>query len=115
MAILGRDAILNSNDLKKEVVKVPEWGGEVIIATMTGAARDAWEQSLVTNKATNLENIRARLIAATAVDEKGERLFADKDIVALGKKSAAALDRCVKIAQNLNRLTETELDDLSKN
>jgi len=36
MAILSRDAILGSDDLKKEVVSVPEWGGEVVIATMTG-------------------------------------------------------------------------------
>jgi hypothetical protein len=115
MAILGRDAILGSDDLKKQVVSVPEWGGDVIIATMTGSARDAWEQSLVSNKAVSLENIRARLFAATAIDEKGERLFNEKDVVALGKKSAAALDRCVKVAQKLNRLTEDELEDLSKN
>ena len=115
MAILSRDAILSSDDLKKEVVKVPEWGGEVLIATMTGAARDAWVQCLVTIKTTNLANIRARLVAATAVDESGERLFSDKDAEVLGKKSAAALDRCVKVAQKLNKLTENDLEDLSKN
>jgi DNA-binding transcriptional MerR regulator len=60
-------------------------------------------------------NIRARLCAATAVDENGNRLFSEKDVELLGKKSSAALDRCVKVAQKLNRLTETELDDLTKN
>jgi len=115
MTILSRDAILNSDDLKKEVVKVPEWGGEVIISTMTGEARDLWEQSLVSKKDGNLENIRARLFAATAIDEKGNRIFNEKDVTALGKKSSSALDRCVKVAQKLNRLTETELEDLSKN
>jgi hypothetical protein len=116
MAILSRDAILSSDDLKKEVVSVPEWGGEVVIATMTGVARDAWEQSLLSNKKTvSLENIRARLVSATAIDERGNLLFSDKDVEALGKKSASALDRCVKVAQKLNRLTENELEDLSKN
>ena len=116
MAILSRDAILSSDDLKKEVVSVPEWGGEVVIATMTGSARDAWEQSLISSKkSVSLENIRARLVAATAIDEKGNLLFGEKDVEALGKKSAAALDRCVKAAQKLNRLTEDELEDLSKN
>lgn len=115
MAILSRDAILKADDLKKETVNVPEWGGEVVIATMTGAARDEWEQSLVANKTVSLANIRARLFAASAVDGKGNRLFTEKDVDALGKKSAAALDRCVKVAQRLNRLTENELGDLSKN
>jgi hypothetical protein len=42
MAILNREAILGAVDLKKELVKVPEWGGEVYISMMTGEARDAW-------------------------------------------------------------------------
>lgn len=115
MALLNREAILGKDDLKKEVVSVPEWGGDVVVSTMTGAARDEWEQSLITNKTVNMNNIRARLIVATVVDEKGERLFDLGDVEALGKKSAAALDRCVKVAQKLNRLTENELEDLSKN
>ena len=113
--MLTRDQILKSDDLKKEVVKVPEWGGEVLIGTMTGHARDEWEQSLVENKKVSLQNIRARLVAMTALDEQGNRLFTSDDIEALGKKSASALERCVKVAQKLNRLTEAELDDLTKN
>lgn len=115
MALLSREAILNSADLKTETVQVPEWGGEVIISTMTGAARDAWEQSLIKGKETVLDNVRARLVAACVVDEKGARLFSEKDAELLGKKSASALERCVKVAQRLNRLTETELQDMTKN
>ena len=111
--MLTRDAILSAKDLKTEVVKVPEWGGEVIIATMTGAARDEWEQSLVGDKA--MANVRARLFAATCVDEQGNRLFTAKDAEALGKKSGAALDRCTKAAQRLNGLTSEDLDDAEKN
>lgn len=114
MATLSREAILQKDDLAKEAVKVPEWGGEIIIATMTGAMRDKWEQSLISEK-TSMDNIRARLLAATAVDEKGAMLFTLDDVDALGRKSALALDRCVRVAQRLNRLTATELDDLAKN
>lgn len=111
--MLSRDAILSAKDLKTEVVKVPEWGGDVIISTMTGAARDEWEQSLAPENA--MVNIRARLFAATCVDEQGNRLFTAKDADALGKKSGAALDRCVKVAQKLNALTSQDLDDAEKN
>lgn len=115
MAILNKDAILKADDLKKEIVSVPEWGGEVIISAMTGYARDAWEQHLVESKEGALANIRARLVVATAVDEQGNRLFTEQDVKALGEKSVAALERCVKVAQKLNRLTQSDLDDLQKN
>ncbi len=115
MALLNKEAILGADDLKKEVVSVPEWGGEVIISAMTGAARDEWEQALMDAKGSNLANLRARLVAATALDEAGNRLFAAVDVEALGKKSGAALERCVRVAQRLNRLTQNDLDELSKN
>jgi hypothetical protein len=115
MAILNKEAILSAVDLKKELVKVPEWGGEVYISMMTGEARDAWEQGLVGGKGANLDNIRARLVSFTAVDEQGKRIFNNDDAIALGQKSATALERCVKVAQRLNRLTEQDLDDLVKN
>ncbi len=114
MALLSRDEILSKDDLQRELVPVPEWGGEVYISAMSGSMRDAWEQTLVTEKA-SMENIRARLVVVTAVDEKGAPLFSAKDAVALGRKSSAALDRCVRVAQRLNRLTASDLDDLSKN
>ncbi len=114
MALLSRDEILSKDDLQRELVPVPEWGGEVYISAMSGSMRDAWEQTLVTEKA-SMENIRARLVVVTAVDEKGAPLFSAKDAVALGRKSSAALDRCVRVAQRLNRLTASDLDDLAKN
>lgn len=115
MTILNRDAILAANDLKKELVKVPEWDGELYISMMNGASRDAWEQSLMDSKGVSLQNIRARLVAFTAVGEDGKRIFTDSDAELLGQKSATALERCVKVAQKLNRLTEADLEDLSKN
>lgn len=116
---LNRDQILEVADLKTETVSVPEWGGEVIVASMTGEARDVWEQSLVVAEGgksrANLENIRARLVVATVVDENGNRLFTDKDVAILGRKSSAALERVCKVAQRLNGLTATDVEQLKGN
>jgi hypothetical protein len=116
---LSRDAILNAVDIKTKTVAVPEWGGDVIVGTMSGTARDEWEQSLIQRKGNktepNLQNIRARLVMATAIDEEGKRLFSESDIVALGKKSSAALERVCKVAQALNGIGEAELEDLQGN
>ena len=111
--MLSREAILAADDLKSEEVSVPEWGGTVRVAMMTGTVRDAWEQSLVPagkGQAPNVANIRARLVAACAVDETGARLFSDADAVALGNKSAAALERVAKACQRLNGLTAEEAE-----
>jgi hypothetical protein len=99
-----KDFILEAQDLKTETINVPEWGCDVTLRAMTGTERDAFDQSLVLDGQRNIENLRARLLVKTIVDESGQRLFADEDAVALGKKSAAALDRCFDVAQRLNGL-----------
>jgi len=117
--LLTKEAILSANDLKPKEVSVPEWGGAVLVASMTGEARDEWEQSLVSKvngkSETNLHNIRARLVAATVVDESGKRMFTSSDVALLGKKSASALERVCKVAQSLNGLGDSDLEDLKGN
>lgn len=111
--MLTRDQILGAVTLRTEEVEVPEWGGTVRVAEMTGTGRDAWEQSLVPTEkgsAPNIANIRARLAAACIVDAKGRRVFTDADATALGEKSAVALDRVAKVAQRLNGLTADEVE-----
>ena len=114
--MLTRDAILKAKDRKTEKVKVPEWGGEVLVAAMSGHDRDAFEASIVTSDGrTNMANMRAKLVAACVVDEAGNRLFQPADIEALGGKSASALDRIVATAQRLNRLGDRQLEELKGN
>lgn len=112
--MLTRDQILGAIDRKTVTVDVPEWGGQVLVASMSGAARDAWEQSLVIRDGKsakpNMANMRARLVAACVVDADGNPLFSQSDIEALGQKSGAALERVCKAAQKLNALTEGDLE-----
>ncbi len=113
---LSRDDILAADDLPRESVEVPEWGGAVHLRSMTGTERDAFEVGLMGKTGTNMENIRSRLITLTAVDEKGERLFPEEgDVILLGKKSAAALDRLFAVAQRLNGLSARDVEVLEKN
>lgn len=118
MKILTKDQILAAADLKKETVEVPEWGGSVIIGTMTGTARDAFEFSIYGQGADgkNIENIRAKMIAATAQDEKGRLIFnGAEDVIALGLKSVKALDRLFTVAKRLNGVGAKDLEELEKN
>jgi len=119
MALLSRDAILAADDREYEVVPCPEWGGEVRLRSLTGAERDAYEQSLVQTRGKsremNLRNARAKLVALCAVDENGNRLFSDADVNALGKKNAKPLDRLFDVARRLSGLSEDDVDRLTEN
>lgn len=116
---LSRDAILAVNDVQYEDVPVSEWGGTVRVKSLTGKERDALEASMIVGKGknanVNLNNLRAKLVARSIVDENGARIFSDDDITALGAKSAAALTRVYEVAQRLSGITQEDVDELTKN
>ena len=119
MALLNKKAILEVKDIEIEQVDVPEWGGHVFVKGMTGMERDTFEASIVQQRGkdarVNMVNIRAKLAAQTICDEEGLRLFNDKDVKALGKKSANALQRVFDVAQRLSGITEDDVDELAEN
>jgi hypothetical protein len=117
--ILSRASILAAEDLPRETVAVPEWGGDVLVQGLTARERDDFEISLSTGKGknteTNFRNLRARLVARCVVDESGARLFGDADMTALGGKSAVVLQRLFEMAQKLSGFTSADVDELTKN
>lgn len=120
MAILTRDQIMAADDLQTESVAVPEWGGEVIVKGLTGRERDAFEAALVAGRQgkrarLNLDNIRARFVAACVVDERGQALFYPSDVELLGEKSAAALQRVFEVGQRLSGLSDEDVEELAGN
>lgn len=117
--LLSRAQILAANDVKTETVEVPEWGGSVLVRTMTAGQRDAYETALYNLAKGGVDNLRnkarATLVLVSVVDEDGRQLFTEADIEALASRSANAMDRVVKVSQQLNRLGDAQLDELTKN
>lgn len=118
MMTLTRDQIMSCDDLQRELVKLPEWSGEVYVRTMTGSERDMYELRMLEGRKnggiTGIQDIRATLAALTVCDEHGAPIFSLSDIEGLGRKSCAALDRVCEVAQRLNRLTTDDIDELKK-
>lgn len=116
MTLLTRDNIL-AVELKTERVKVPELGGEVIVAEMTGLAREEYEGLIFDGKGKIAadKSLRACLVACTVVDEAGELLFTKADVDALSRKSAQALQRIYAVAERLNGLGKHATRGTAKN
>jgi hypothetical protein len=119
MALLSKDQIISADDRKTKEVPVPEWGGSVLIRSLTGRERDAFEASTVKTKGNkseaNYENFRARFVAECVVDEHGKKLFSNRsDVLMLGNKSVAALQRVFNAAQELNGMSEEDVEELTE-
>jgi hypothetical protein len=120
MMLLSREDILLAEDLKKERVEIPEWGGYVYVSTMTGLARDKYESSLLAKDeegkhVQDLKNMRAKLVCATVVDDQGNLLLNEEDVEAIGGKNAAVLDRITEASSKLNAVTDEDLEEIAKN
>ncbi len=116
--LLNKDQILGANDLPFRDVEVPEWGGTVRVRTMTGGERDAFEASIYDTDGAgvklNRSDFRAKLLAKVIVDDKGARLFTDKEISQLSGKSAKALQILFDVAQEINGISKAEQDVIEK-
>lgn len=120
LLLLTRDQIMAAQDMVFEIVDVPEWGGAVRIRSLNGLERDAFEAAIAAPQQSgkvkfNTTNMRARLCAMSICDESGQRLFKDSDVMELGKRSAAALDRVFSAAQRLSGLSKKDIDELTEN
>lgn len=119
---LNINDILNVQDYKQERVEVPEWGGYVIIKTMTAEARDAYELSLLKMgddgvvSGRDMSNVRAKLVAACTLGPDGKIMFKNADHVkALGAKNSKAVDRIYEACQELNKISDNEIEELAGN
>lgn len=119
MALLTREQILAADDTQKELVPVPEWGGDVWVYGLSGTLRDRFEEGTMDlsgkRPKVDLDNLRARLCALAMRDEKGSRLFDDSHVRELGMKSSAALNRVYEVAQRLSGMGPQDVQEMAKN
>ena len=117
--LLSRDAILGASDIKTEDVSVSEWGGTVRVRGLDAKQRDEFEAGLIEtvgkSQRVTMRNARARLAALSIVDESNAPIFSAADVILLGEKSGAALDRVFAVASRLSGIGDSDMDELTKN
>lgn len=124
MNLLNRAALLAKENLKVEKV---ELGNDefVYVRQMTGRERDKFEQSLIKEKTKEdgsadyerkLDDFRAKLAVCTICDESGKLILGYDDYELLSTNmSAARLEKIITEAQKLNKITDTDKKNLTKN
>lgn len=121
MGLLTRDQILKAQDRTYITVNCPEWGGKVRLQSLSGAERDAFEESILGKKQKDgtrevvTKNLRAKLVALSAVDKEGKLIFNADDVFVLGEKNAAPLDRLFAASQKLSGISKDDVDEMVKN
>jgi len=114
MAYLTRDDILGADDIERETVEVPEWGGEVLVRGLTAQQyigmgfdlRD--EEGLNTEKA---QEMMPKIVSLGVIDENGDCLFTVGDIKTLGRKSFGPIERISTTILRLSGLTTEEVEE----
>lgn len=113
MTLLTKDAIFKANDVRTKEVEVPEWGGSVIIKSMTAERHAKFEEL---SKGQDSNQALAFYAASIIVDEEGEPLFdSAEDIRKLAGKSNVALIKILNAGIELNGITEKDLEENAKN
>ncbi len=114
--LLSFDEIIDADDIQTEYVDVPEWGGRVKVISLTGeergkvfaAIRAHGKQIKDEDEAQSI--FYARVIAASLVDENGNRIAGQSKAMALTKKNAAALNRVYRVCARISGIGQEEED-----
>jgi len=124
--ILSRQELLSYTEVRYELVTFPDRRRAdgsipaVLVRSLTVRERDAFESSLIIgkgkNQRTDTRNIRAKLVALTAMaDYNGTRLFTMKDVENIGRVDAELVSRVYDVSSRLSGISEKDLEELAGN
>lgn len=116
MKRLSKAELLAATITPRDVVALPELGGEVTVRGLTGHERDKYETDLFVqrgkNRVFNGKNARAKLIALSVITEDGQQMFTEDEVAQIGTLRADILDRLFTKAQELSGLSDKDVAEL---
>ncbi len=106
MKRLSRDDILNAKDIQTKEVEVKEWGGAVLVQTLSALQRSDIMDSCMDEKGKmSIKQLYPALLIAGCLEPKLEKT----DIDALNTKSSKAIERVCKVIMELSGITEDDI------
>lgn len=112
-----RDKILNTNDIRTEIIDIPEWGVQVEIKSLTGKQRSLVLSEAIGEKGKmDFEKMYPTLVIASTFDPiTHEPVFQATDIAILNEKNGGALEKIAQKAMELSGLKEDSVGKAEKN
>ena len=116
MSLLNKHQIFASNDLKSQIISIPEWGGNIKIRVMSIGERLTLD-SLKIDEDDKDMNLAFNWIIKSCIDENDKLLFDDpeEDIKFLKGKSSDSILKLFNAILSLNKQSQDDIDDLAKN
>lgn len=107
--------IQSVDDLPREEVTVPEWGGSIWVRLLPSLLKDRFDRMVADRSGS--QAFRAMLVAFAACDDKGDPAFADPvaAAVVLEGKSSVVIGRLFDAAARLNGMSKEATEEAAKN
>lgn len=105
--------ILEADDLRNDLVVVPEWKRSIWIRNLWGYERDALEQAATSGQVPNVSGALARIVAWGAMSGPGHdarQLFSQSQVEALNRKNAGPIMRLANAIKRLSAITDADLE-----
>ncbi len=105
-----------ANKAKLKPVEVPEWGLTVHIKQLTVGERDSYEtEAYNASKGQGImDNPRSKFLVRVLCDEHGEPLVSPDEFMKLSQLQSRPMEKLFEAAQNYNRLTDEDIEELGK-
>jgi hypothetical protein len=117
--LLTKDEIFAVDDLKTQRVHVSDWHGDVFLRCMSAQERIEYEAEFdklrEAGKAVDQLEIILLFLQKVIVDKAGDPLFGADDLEALRKKNWKVLYEIFEKAQEINALSDEDVEELAKN
>ncbi len=113
MARITKDQIYKSVDLKREIIDLPEWGGEVEIQAMSVGKKLAYDQYIRDHE--DFNDICYYLISISLINEDGSLFLNEEDKENIMSKSSESVMKIFNACIDLNKQRNDDVEKAAKN
>jgi len=113
MALISKKKFLESNDYEFKDIYIRQLDGEIRVRALSIKDQLAFEE--LASGHDDQSELMFQLILKCCIDEDGELMFDEEDVINLKEKSADIIVTLFKAILNINNIDQNEVDNLAKN
>lgn len=114
MALLNKSQFLSKRDFGYKDIEIKGLDGAIRIRALTVIDQLDFEE-IAAAKDFNQKELMFKLVLKCCIDDKGDLLFTEDDLPALGEQPADVMVNLFKEILKINSLDQSEVDNIAKN